>query len=48
MNPEYGDVDYEKENEIKDTNEYYFHDKPGDEIEMTDTNKYYEKYFWSK
>ena len=45
LNPEYGDTDYERDNEIKDSNDYYFYSKPGDEIEITDTNEYY---FWNE
>ena len=42
VNPVYGGDDYEEDNEINDTNDYYFYAKPGDEIEITDTNQYYE------
>ena len=29
--------------EVKDANEYYFYAKPEDDIEITDTNDYYER-----
>eukprot|EP00092_Neocalanus_flemingeri_P087616 GFUD01110602.1.p1 GENE.GFUD01110602.1~~GFUD01110602.1.p1 ORF type:complete len:316 (+),score=90.27 GFUD01110602.1:31-978(+) len=43
MNPEYGaDYKYDKESELKDTNDYYFYAKEEDNIEVTDTNEYYD------
>eukprot|EP00092_Neocalanus_flemingeri_P100394 GFUD01128219.1.p1 GENE.GFUD01128219.1~~GFUD01128219.1.p1 ORF type:complete len:318 (+),score=97.41 GFUD01128219.1:52-1005(+) len=43
MNPEYGaDYQDDKESELKDTNDYYFYAKEGDNIEVTDTNEYYD------